>query len=1696
MAPSTSAPSSRTSATPAAAGVAGVIKMVGALRHGLLPKTLHADEPSPHVDWSSGEVSLLSSAVSWPEGEHVRRAGVSSFGVSGTNAHMILEEAPHTEESSTAQGSPPSRAQLLPFLISASTGQALSAQAARLGAYLQAEPELEPDAVARTLALHRAQLSHRAIALAKEPQELISSLDALARGQPADGLIQGVARREGKVAFLFSGQGSQWDGMALELWESSPVFAEQMQACTEALAPYLDFSLEDVLRGAAGAHSLERVDVVQPALFAVMVSLAALWRSFGIRPSVVVGHSQGEIAAAHVAGGLSLEDAARVVALRSKALAERLSGHGGMVSVSLPPAQVKAYIEPFGERISLAAINGSSSVVLSGEPQALDEVLSHYEAQDVRARRIPVDYASHSAQIETIRERLEAELSPIQPRSCEIPFYSTATGTLLDSSELTARYWYVNLRQTVKFEQVTRALIEDGYTAFIEVSPHPVLTMAVTETIEAMGADLDAVTVIGSLRREQGGLERLLTSLAEAHTHGLAVDWRTLFDDEGAKRTELPTYAFQRRRYWLESGASVGDLMAAGQSSAEHPLLGAAVQLAGQEEGWLFTGRLSTKSHPWLKDHAVMDTVLLPGTGCIELALAAAQRTGSQTLEELTLQAPLLLEDEGAVAIQLSVSEPDEQGRRELNIYSRPQSSSEDEPEQWICNASGVLVSGEDAPRPEQGSLAAELERFAAEPWPPQGAQQLQTEFLYDRLSEAGYGYGPAFQGLRQAFQIGDEIYAEIALDSEQAGQASGFCIHPALLDSAFHVLLGAQDGDREHPGEAQIPFSFNGVRLYGQGASSLRVRFVRDRDTLSLLALDEQGAPVLTIDSLIARAIDQSQLQAARKGHESLFCLEWVKSAVASPNGSPLHLAILGEGQALQVPGIEIERYPDLGALEAAIEQGASAPELVLVPAGAMACAGELAESIHQITEATLELLKAWIASEPLSQARLVLLTEGALPIAADEAPNLLQAALVGLMRSANSEHPGRFCLIDTDASEASLDPLYGALCSEEPELSLREGVLYVPRLSRLKAEDRHLQPADPNGTILITGGTGGLGAALAAHLAGNQGARHLLLVSRSGLQAEGAEALQGSLAELGCDARIAACDVSEPKALRELIASIPQEHPLTAIVHAAGALEDGVIETLDGQRLSKVMAPKVDGAINLHELSKDLELSEFILFSSVAATLGSAGQGNYAAANAFLDALAAHRRAEGLPCVSLAWGAWAMATEMTASLSESDRGRWERMGISPLSEELGLALFDTARTVDQPLLLPVRLDMAALRAQAKTGMLPAIMRGLIRAPMRRASDAQGSLARKLAGSPESDWDAIVRELVRGHVAGVLGHASAEAIDPQRAFKELGFDSLGAIELRNRLSQATGLRLPSTLIFDYPSSAAVAGYLRSRVEGTERGAQAPRRSPSHTDEPIAIVGMSGRYPGGVATPEELWQLVAAGRDVIDEFPSDRGWDLEGLYDPDPDHPGTSYARHGGFLYDAGDFDPEFFSISPREALAMDPQQRLLLEGAWEAFEDAGIDPESLRGSQTGVFAGVISSDYGLGLHQPEELGGLRMTGSATSVTSGRLAYTFGLEGPAVSIDTACSSSLVAIHLACQALRSGECELALAGGVTVMVVPTRCSSNSPASAVSRPTGAASPLRPVPTAPAGLRAPAYCCWSASQRRGRRGIRSWP
>lgn len=1530
----------------------------------------------------------------------------------------------------------------LPIVLSARTEVALRAQAERLRGHLAAHPRLELIDLAYSLATTRTHFDHRAAIVARDRLELMADLEDLARGQPSPRSTLGQRAAPGERVFVFPGQGAQWLGMARSLLETSRVFRDHLEACDRALSEHLGRSLLAVLRGDEGEAWLDRVEVVQPALFAVMVSLAALWRSLGVEPDAVVGHSQGEIAAACVAGALSLEDAAKIVALRSLALT-RLAGQGAMAAVELGVHELEARMARFGERLSIAAVNSPGATVISGAPEAVDALLEELAAANVFGRRVRVDYASHCAQIEAVRAELLDGLTSITPRATRIAMYSTVTGGRIAGSELDAAYWYRNLRHSVRFADATASLLAEGYRYFVEVSPHPLLTLSLRDTAERAAVP---VTIVGSLRRDEGDLARVLRSLGELHVRGCRIDWHAAFRPLRPGRVELPGYAFERERHWLEAPRTrIADLASAGLSSAEHPLLGAAVALA-DTGGYLFTSRLSLADHAWLAAHAVCGVAILPGTAFVELAALAAHRLGLALVEELTLEAPLPLPADGAVEMQVAIGAPDEAGRRSLTVHARPHAAAEDAP--WIRHASGVLSPGSDA------------SAFDLRSWPPPGAIAVPIDGIYERLAELGYGYGPDFQGLHAVWKRGDELFAEVQLSEALVDEASRFALHPALLDGALHALL-VEDGT----GDIVLPISWTGVSLCATGATMLRARIERRAGprAASLQLADASGEPVARVETLAMRPVSAEQLRALAVPRDALLRVDWTElaGAISPAPPRPGSWALLGRDRLeFEAPaGISLAHYADLDALDAALAQGAARPDVVVVvctspPSSGRALAASASSviaAVHKATASALALVQRWLVDERLASSRLVVATRRAVATHdGEDVADLEHAALWGLLRSAQAEHPDRsILLLDTDDSAGSRRWLAAAIASafdaHEAQLGLRAGRRVVPRLAPLAArpEPATARALDPEGTVLITGGTGTLGALVARHLVRRHRIAHLLLISRRGLAAPGAEALARELEADGARVTIAACDAADRPALEALLASVAREHPLTAVVHAAGTLDDGVLGALTPERVHAVLRAKIDAALHLHAVTATMDLAAFVMFSSLSGVLGGAGQANYAAANAFLDALAHHRKAQGLPALALAWGYWAQKTGMTAHLSDADLRRMARGGLRPLSSEDGLALLDAALARSDAALVAARFDARGVRARADA--MPGMLRGLVRGrPARRAAASTAgtpALAQRLAALSSTERERALFELVAGEATAVLGLGSPSDLEPDRPLKELGLDSLMALELRNRLASATGMRLAPTTVFDHPTAHALAGFLAAH--GAGRDVEPPTSKadqPVDDHDPIAIVAMGCRYPGGVRTPEELWQLVRDGRDAISRFPDTRGWDLDALYDPDADAPGKCYAREGGFLYDEDHFEPSFFGISPREALAIDPQQRLLLETSWEAIERAGIDPASLHGSHTGVFVGIMYNDYAQ-RGTPDDLEGYVGIGSAASLASGRIAYTFGLEGPAISVDTACSSSLVAIHLACQALRQGECSLALAGGVTVMATP-------------------------------------------------------
>ncbi|MFJ9842406.1 type I polyketide synthase [Kitasatospora sp. NPDC101155] len=1365
--------------TQAAAGVSGVIKMVQALRHAVLPATLHVDEPSSQVDWTAGAVELLTESREWPEAAdgRPRRAGVSSFGVSGTNAHLILEQAPEVE----AVVAPESDG-LVPLVVSAKGTESLAGQAERLAAFLAAGEVALPQ-VAGALVAGRAVLGERAVVVAGSREEAIAGLRGIADGPSGSaGAVRAVV--------VFPGQGSQRVGMGRELYERFPVFAGAFDAACAALdarlAGWVEFPVAEVVLGRAG--DLSRTVFTQAGLFAVETALFRLVESWGVRPDAVMGHSIGEIVAAHVAGVLSLEDAAAVVAARGR-LMQALPSGGAMVAVAASEAEV---VPLLGGGVDLAAVNGPAAVVLSGVEDAVLAAAATLAEQGRRTRRLTVSHAFHSVLMEPMLEEFAAVLAGVSWLEPRFPVISNVTGRIAEAGELAnPSYWVEHVRRPVRFADGVAAAAGTGEVVFVELGPGAALSGVVAESAG------ERATCVAALRDDHGEARTLLTALAEAFVRGATVDWSRLVPATG--HVDLPTYAFDHQHYWLPATPAT-DATSLGQGRADHPMLGAVVRLP-HSDGLVFTSRLSLRTHPWLADHAVGGVVLLPGTALVELAVRAGDEAGCGTLDELVIEAPLVVPEQGGVRVQVAVGGPDANGARTVDVYSTREDAHADSVEAWTRHATGLL-----SPTP----LAAPTPKFDFSAWPPPGAQRVEVDLdeFYAGLIRVGYTYGPAFQGLRAVWRRGEELFAEVALPDQQREGATGFGIHPALLDAALHANgFGRQVDATAGAGEARtvLPFAWNGLALHAVGAADLRVRIVpAGPDAVALQAADETGGLVLTTDSLVFREVSAEQLEAAAGSPDSdvLYGVDWVEQSA--------------------VPARDASFVPswapvDTAAALAALAGSGEAPAALVVRATAPD--GET-DAALALTARVLGVLQAWLADGAFEESTLVVVTRGAVAAGGDgDVTDPAAAAVWGLVRTAMAENPDRIVLLDTE-SEAVEQELAAVLASGEAQAAVRRGALLVPRLVRVAAGPQGGELA-AGGTVLVTGGTGSLGVLVARHLVVEHGVRHLLLASRRGPAAEGAAELTAELAELGAAVQVAAADVADRNDVAALLAAVPAEHPLTGVVHTAGVLDDGVIGALTPERLAHVFEPKVTAVQHLDELTRGLDLAVFAVFSSASGLFGSAGQGNYAAANAYLDALAHQRRAAGLPATSLAWGPWEQSTGMTTGAEAAQRTRSNRRGgILPLRAKEGLALFDAAIGGGRALAVPVGLDLRAVRTEAAAGGgVPQLFRNLVRDVRQAVRAASGDgLLRRLAGLTRTEQEAVLVDLLRGQVALVLGHSGPEGVVAGTRFRDAGFDSLTSVELRNRLRAATGLNLPATVVFDYPTPLELARHVHAAL--------------------------------------------------------------------------------------------------------------------------------------------------------------------------------------------------------------------------------------------------------------------------------------
>ncbi|MEU0381744.1 thioester reductase domain-containing protein [Streptomyces cyaneofuscatus] len=1372
----------------AAAGVGGVIKMVQAIRHGVLPRTLHVDEPTPLVDWSAGAVELLTEERAWPETGRPRRAAVSAFGVSGTNAHVILEQAPRQEEPAT-EGTPGgNQLPVAAWALSAKAADGLRAQARRLLSHVERHPGLSVPDVAHSLVTTRAALEHRAVVVGTDRDELLEGLRSFALDEAGSTAPSDVARA-GRLGFLFTGQGSQRPAMGLELRSAYPVFAEAFDAVCAEADPYLDRPLREVIET---GDRLDETGYAQPALFAFEVALARLAESWGVRPDFVAGHSVGELTAAHIAGVLSLADATAVVTARGR-LMQALPAGGAMVALQATVEEVEPLLAARAGRVGIAAVNGPTSTVVSGDEDVVADIAATVRAWGRATKRLTVSHAFHSPRMEPMLEEFGKVVRGVTFGAPAVPLVSSVTGRIATEEELRSPdYWIDQVRRPVMFLKVVRTLAAQQVNTLLEVGPSGVLSAMVDDCLPG-GAAVLPVAAVRSGRPEPHAVVHALGRLWSA---GVPVEWTALFAPASPRRVELPTYAFQRERYWVEASAPAEGPRSGGPV-ADHPLLDAVVEVAGRDE-LVFTGRLSARAEPWFEGHRLFGSPVVPSSALLDMVVRAGDEVGCPVVDELVVDRPVALPERDPLRVQITVGPPDGAGARPFTVHT----AGEGVRPAWTACASGVLGTG------------GRALPFTIGTWPPADAEPLPVPEKAPEGDGAGSPSGPGAAGLVALWRRDGELFAEARL--EPGASADGFGLHPALLDAALRAAGLAS-------GQPVAVAEWRGVRLHAVGATSVRVRITPGDDgAVALLVADGSGRPVAAADAVRVRPVTEDAVATARtRPQDSLFELGW-KPLALSPLGGDAAWAVLDTGRG----DLGLSRGQRFDDVDAALDSPGAFGALLapfVFPQD-----GDVPAGVREATGRALALAQRWPTDDRAADTPLVVVTRGAVSAGGSGVSDLVAAPLWGLLRSAQSEMPGRIVLVDLDDDPASVAALAAVIASGEPQVAVRGGAASVPRLERTTpARGGHPEagPWNSGGTVLITGGTGALGALFARHLTRVHGVSHLLLVSRSGPAAPGAAALADDLARLGAKVTITACDTADREALAALLAAIPAEHPLTGVVHTAGVLDDALIPVLSPEQLAGVLRPKVDAAWHLHELTAGHDLSAFVLFSSIAGVVGGPGQSSYAAANVFLDALAAHRAEQGLAATSLAWGLWDSAQGMGGHLSAADLKRIARTGLLPVTEEDGPRLLDTALGLRRPALVASPLDVAALRA--RPGETPAVFGALApaasRASVREDGDGPGSLVQRLGSLPEGRRQEAVASFVRAQVALVLGHADPETVDVDRLFSELGFDSLVSVELRNRLNSATGLRLSPSVVFEHATPALLTKHLHSELFAGER---------------------------------------------------------------------------------------------------------------------------------------------------------------------------------------------------------------------------------------------------------------------------------
>ena len=1650
----------------AAAGMAGLMKVLLSMQNDKIPGQLNFDTPNPHIPWDKIPVRVLTEATPWPES--VRRiAGVSAFGMSGTNAHVVIEAPDPSSVSVNKQTSDRETARPQLIVLSAKNEQALVTLADSYGHQISADSMLDIADVAYTTSVGREHFEYRAALVANGRTSAIEQFKTLVRGGSSDKTFRGHGRRSPKIAWQFTGQGSQYVGMARGLYETRPVFRNAIDHCDQQLRLWRNESLMDVLW--KNETHIHHTSWTQPAIFAVQMGLAKLLQSWGMQPDMVMGHSVGQYAAACVAGIMSWEDGLHLISERGRLIGELPPG-GKMLAVFAPLEEIQTEIRDL-EEVSLAALNGTH-IVVSGTESAIEQVETQFTTRKIRSKALTTSHAFHSSLMDPALASFQNVADSITFGCPQLPLICNVTGKPLAADEqLDGAYWARHIREAVRFSEGIETASEMGCEVILELGPQSVLTrMAAANWKRPPGS------LVSCLQTNANDSESILNAVGQLYVNGVTPNFEAMYTGKSNRRVLLPTYPFQRRRFW---GPDKPRAFHAEYHTA-HSLLGSPVSLAGVEKESRYESFIEPDSPPWLPDHEVMGNIVLPGAAFVEMAIAAA---GSDQIKDVVFEQPL--RPTGRTALQ-TIIRSGEDSQKTIETFSNSAGSST-----WTRNFTAKII-GATGPRPDP------IDREALSTACTESAE---PKDFYAKMQELGLNYGPKFQTIESLNYSKSEVLTRLTTN----GDVRGFTIPPTLLDGALHSL--AVGLLREDDGNLFLPVSIGRVKCYQPIENEIwcHAKWKQQEGKIraaDLVLFTDTGQVAVEIEDLKVQQVSVAVLRRmSGSGSERLiYELNWQNFRLPASNTKAKKWVVVNGSGDESVSGI-IDGLTDKGhdVVELELETNASWEQL---SEQKFSMCGESTESWKRLFDqlSTEQVLFepqgiTWLfgssvaddaamrsssqaamnATEARTKAHcsgllnliatlmergqrqiecgLQLITTDAIAVSDDTRLDPEQTQYWGLGRVIGAEQPEFRCRLidigsgekeDAETTEAVLDILQTE--TRENQFAIRDGQFFVPRMTKTTVTKKPPVEfsATPNGGYLITGGLGMLGRQAAKWLAQN-GAKQIVLVSRRSPD-ESTRVFLDTITDMGCEVVVHSADLGSRADVEKMVLRFGDDlNPLKGVIHAAGILDDASIGEQTWERFRKVLAPKVLGASLLHELTQSLELDFFVLYSSAASVLGSPGQSNYATANAFLDGLAWQRRAMGLPSTSINWGPW------TEGMANDERiiKRLALQGIAPLTVSEAHAAMEMMLASDVVQATVMDADWRRMQ-MGLGGETQPMLEGL--APVKQRSQMGDSelvsQLKRLRGSEQRD---LLFKMIQQSLQNILSTPDAPASD--RPLIEMGLDSLMAVEFGIELQQMLGdqFAVGPTMLFDHPTIDAITDHVLELVASSTEDAPAtvanstdvgenPSSRTNQVRQDVAIVGMSCRFPGA-RDINEFWENLLHGVDSVGEIPADR-WDIDRFYSADRE-PGKMYTREGGFLDDIADFDAEFFNISDQEACWIDPQHRMLLENSFRALEDAGISPHPLTDANVGVFMGIMGLDYAFlpTLDDLEVIKAFQGAGLSHSAGVGRISYVFGFEGPSVAVDTASSSSLVALIQAVRSLQDGDCNLALAGGVNAILAP-------------------------------------------------------